>query len=102
MTKIRGGTGREEGVCRRPECGKTAARSCHKGAFWTGSMGVIPIVFLPLNLPDMWSISILLFSKIVTECGGVTEGHNDTSASVSCLETRVYERFSMRGLTQFS
>jgi hypothetical protein len=68
----------------------------------TGSMGrfsiydfQFSIVFLPLYYPDMWMVTVLLFSKYLTKCGGVTEDQIGTLAVVRYWEIKSYERFSM-------
>jgi hypothetical protein len=57
-------------------------------AKYGGAGGVDFNGFPPLYLPVLRTLSILLFSKIVTECGGVTEGQNDSLGFVSYWEIR--------------
>ena len=43
----------------------------------------VSIIFLPEYWGEMWMVDVLLFSKIVAECGGVTEDQIDSLAAVT-------------------
>jgi len=63
-------------------------------------LSLFSVCILPIYSDILRSQSILLFSKIVIEYGGVTEDESEVVAVVSYLMTMIYERFSMRDPAQ--
>jgi hypothetical protein len=100
--EARGSKDRQEARGKRQQ--KSAKRAARKCLNWGKSGGVnggifnliFSIIFLPLYLPDIWMVTILLFDKIVTKCGGVNEGEIGVLADVSHYYSIGYKRFSMR------